>query len=117
MLRSMPRTRLAAPLFALLLGTAAVFASTGAVRAEPPQQLSERLTDLAGVFSDAQRNEAEAAIDAVAEDVSLWAVWVSTTDGLPAPDYATELAAINGLGGNDAVLVVAIEDRRYGMWV
>ena len=89
----------------------------GLVRAEPPQQLTERLTDLAGVFTDGQRSEAEAAIDSVADDVSLWALFVRTTDGVAAPDYAEEVAALNGLGGNDAVLVVAIDDRRYAMWV
>lgn len=89
----------------------------GLVSAEPPQQLDERLTDLAGVFTDSQRSEAEAAIDSVAGDVSLWALFVSTTEGVPAPDYAEEVAALNGLGGNDAVLVVATDDRRYALWV
>lgn len=92
-------------------------AAPGLVRAEAPQQLDERLTDLAGVFSGGQRSEAEAAIEDVADDVSLWALFVRTTDGMPAPDYAAEVAALNGLGGNDAVLVVAIDDRRYAMWV
>lgn len=86
-------------------------------RAEEPQQLAERLTDLAGVFTSSQHDQAEQAIERIAADVSLWAVFVSTTDGLPAPDYADEVAALNGLGGNDAVLVVAVDDRRYAMWV
>jgi uncharacterized membrane protein YgcG len=89
----------------------------GLARAEPPQQLSERVTDLAGVFTDGQRAEAEAVIESVAGDVSLWALFVRSTDGIPAPDYAEEVAALNGLGGNDAVLVVATEDRRYALWV
>lgn len=88
-----------------------------AVRAEEPQQLEDRLTDLAGIFTSGQRSQAEDAINRVADDVSLWALFVATTDGRPAPEYAAEVAALNGLGGNDAVLVVAVEDRRYAMWV
>ena len=99
-----------------LLAFLALFAP-GLVSAEPPQQLTERVTDLSGVFTDGQRAEAEAAIEDVAGDVSLWALFVRTTDGTPAPDYAEEVAALNGLGGNDAVLVVATEDRRYALWV
>jgi uncharacterized membrane protein YgcG len=104
---------------AALIAVAALMALVAplGVRAEAPQQLEDRLTDLAGVFSDSQRSEAEAAIDNAAGDVSLWAFFVRTTDGIPAPDYAAEVAALNGLGGNDAVLVVATEDRRYAMWV
>ncbi|MGI8930483.1 MAG: TPM domain-containing protein [Candidatus Limnocylindria bacterium] len=89
----------------------------GLVRAEPPQQLTERLTDLAGVLADGQRDEAEAAIERVSEDVDLWAVFVRTTDGVPAAEYAEEVSALNGLGGADAVFVVAVDDRRYGLWV
>lgn len=92
-------------------------ATPGIARAEAPQHLDERLTDLAGVFTSGQRSQAEAAIERVADDVSLWAVFVRTTDGAPAPEYADEVAAINGLGGNDAVLVVAVDDRRYALWV
>lgn len=101
----------------VLLAVLAVLALPGIARAEAPQQLDERLTDLADVFTDGQRAQAEDGIERVSGDVSLWAVFVNTTDGAAAPDYAAEVAALNGLGGNDAVLVVAIDDRRYALWV
>ena len=79
----------------------------------------ERVVDEADVITDAQRDEALSVITELqeTENISLWALFVDTTDGQPAPEYATAVAAENGLGGNDALLVVAIEDRRYGMWV
>lgn len=114
--RAIASRRRLLPWLVTLLALLALVAP-GLVRAERPQQLTERLTDLAGVFTDGQRGEAESAIESVADDVSLWALFVRTTDGTPAPDYAEEVAALNGLGGNDAVLVVATEDRRYALWV
>ncbi len=80
--------------------------------------LSDRVTDETGVITDAQIDEAQAAIDALdAQGIQLWALFVSTTGGQAITDYADATAAENGLGGNDAVLVVAIDDRRDGMWV
>jgi len=120
MLSAMPRaiTRLLRPTLPWLAVLAiAGLAAPFLARAEAPQQLDERLTDLVGVFTSGQREQAERAIDDVSDEVSLWAVFVGTTDGLPAPEYAEEVAALNGLGGNDAVLVVAVDDRRYAMWV
>lgn len=103
--------------FAALVLAAAALTVPSVARAEEPQQLDERVTDLAGVLTDEERAEAEDAIESVDDEVSLWAVFVRTTDGTPAPDWAADVAALNGLGGNDAVLVVAIDDRRYGMWI
>ena len=114
--RAIPSRHRLLPWVVTLVAVMALVAP-GLVRAEPPQQLTDRLTDLADVFTDGQRSEAEAAIESVADDVSLWALFVRTTDGTPAADYAEEVAALNGLGANDAVLVVATDDRRYAMWV
>ena len=111
----LPRRR--APAFAALFLVAAALAVPTVARAEEPQQLDERVTDLAGVLTDDERAQAEGAIEQVDDEVSLWAVFVRTTDGTPAPDWAADVAALNGLGGNDAVLVVAVDDRRYGMWI
>jgi uncharacterized membrane protein YgcG len=79
----------------------------------------ERVVDEAGVISDDQRSEALDAITALDEsrNVQLWALFVGTTGGEPIADYATRVAADNGLGGNDAVFVVAVEDRRDSLWV
>jgi hypothetical protein len=88
-------------------------------RAEPPPELTERLTDLAGVMGAADRADAEAAVQRLESDagVQLFAAFVRSTDGMPVSDYATDVAALNGLGGNDALLVVAVDDRRDSLWL
>lgn len=108
-------TAIAAALVVLITAVA----TPRAAHAEEPPVLAERVTDLAGVLDDAERDEAEDAIEQLESDanVQLYAVFVNTTDGIPAADYAMEVAARTGLGGNDAVLVVAIEDRTDGVWV
>ncbi|HKO34173.1 MAG TPA: TPM domain-containing protein, partial [Candidatus Limnocylindria bacterium] len=83
------------------------------------QTLSERVVDESGVMSESQIAEAESAITALEDEdnVQLWALYVDTTDGEEVTDYADAVAAENGLGGNDALLVVAIDDRRDALWI
>jgi uncharacterized membrane protein YgcG len=89
------------------------------VAAEEPQQLTERVTDLSGVMSADDIAQAEDAIATIDEEanVQLFALFVSSTDGLSITDFADETAARSSLGGNDALLVVAIDDRLDGIWV
>jgi uncharacterized membrane protein YgcG len=106
------RPRLLTPLlvFALLLL---------AVPAALAQTLTERVVDETGTLTDADVAEALDGIDALesSRGVQLWALFVPTTGGEPITEFATNVAAENGLGGNDAVLVVAIDDRRDALWV
>lgn len=83
------------------------------------QTLSERVTDEAGVMSDDQIAEAQAAIDRLEEDenVQLWALVISTSGGEPMDAYTDRVAAENAFGGNDALLVIAVDDQRYQLWV
>lgn len=112
----MPRSALAAAL--LVAPLAATLLWPHAARAEEPPQLGERVTDLAGVLDGGDVDRAQGAVDDLEEaGAQLWAVFVNTTDGVPVSDYADEVARINGLGGNDAVYVVAVEDRRHSIWV
>src|SRR5687768_1906011 len=78
-----------------------------------------RVVDEAGVLSEAQVGEA---LDAIGEledsrNVQMWALFVGTTGGQSITDFADAVAAENSLGGNDALLVVAVEDRRDSLWV
>jgi uncharacterized membrane protein YgcG len=88
-------------------------------RAEEPPVLSARVTDLAGVMDAGQVAEAEDAIGGLDDEanVQLFALYVNTTDGMTITDYADELAARSSLGGNDALLVVAVDDERSALWV
>ena len=44
-------------------------------------------------------------------------MFVPTTDELTAPEFATETATSNSLGADDALLLVAIDDRTDAIWV
>ena len=90
-----------------------------AVRAQTPPRLEEPVTDLSGVLTDADRATAEDGIEELDAEhgVQLFALFLGTTEGFTAAEYADLVAAQNGLGGNDALLVVAVEDRREGIWV
>ena len=83
------------------------------------QTLSERVVDESGTLSDGDTAEALDAIEALddSRNVQLWALFVSTTGGASITDFADSVAAENSLGGNDALLVVAIDDRRDALWV
>jgi hypothetical protein len=93
-------------------------ASTTAV-AQDTAKLTDRVTDQAGVLSASDKDTARDGIDRLERqyNIQLWALFVSTTSGTAAPDYATAVAEGNGLGGNDALLVVAVNDRRDAIWV
>jgi uncharacterized membrane protein YgcG len=91
----------------------------GAATPVVAQTLTERVVDEAGVMSNDQVSQAEDAIGGLEADanVQLWALFVGTTGGDAITDFADAVAAENGLGGNDALLVVAVEDRRDALWV
>ena len=83
------------------------------------QTLNERVVDESGVLSDGDVADALDAIQALDDErnVQLWALFVGTTGGTSITDFADAVAAENSLGGNDALLVVAIDDRRDALWV
>jgi uncharacterized membrane protein YgcG len=100
---------------ALLLLALAVLA----VPAVAAQTLDARVVDETGTLSDGDVAEGLDAIEALDDtrNVQLWALFVDTTAGATITDFADAVAAENSLGGNDALLVVAIGDRRMGLWV
>jgi len=97
----------------------ALLALAGAATPLFAQTLDRRVVDEAGVMSEGQVAEAEAAIGALedVENVQLWVLFVDSTGGQPITEFADAVAAENGLGGNDALLAVAVDDRRDSMWV
>ena len=107
------------PFFVVAGLVAGLWLSLAIVAPAAGQTLSERVVDEAGVLSDTDVEEAAAAIDQLeaSTDVDLWALFVATAGGEPIGDYADGVAEENGLGGTDALLVVAVEDRRYQLWV
>ena len=103
----------AATLVLALLIVAAVPAS-----AEPPPALEGPVTDHAGAL-DGGMDEVASAIDRTLNDdgVQVWVLFVASTDGAPAPDFASETARINSLGADDALVLVATDDRTDAIWV
>jgi uncharacterized membrane protein YgcG len=74
-----------------------------------------QITDQAGVLG-ADQIRVQTALDGLFshENVDLWLVLVPSLNGMTAPDLATAIFTANGLGGNDAVLVISVGDHRYG---
>ncbi|MBW3612495.1 MAG: TPM domain-containing protein [Chloroflexi bacterium] len=109
-----PRALLRAALAVLL----ALLALCVAVPTALAQTLTDRITDEAGVLGDG-RTDAEVAIERLEEEhgVQLWALFVDTSGGEPMDQFIERVAAENALGGNDALLAVAVGDRRYQLWV
>jgi uncharacterized membrane protein YgcG len=75
------------------------------------------LTDDADLIDVADE---EAVLDALARveaQVRLHVVTLETTGGTDVTAFGRELAEASGLSGRDALLLVAIEDRTYSVWV
>lgn len=102
----------------LVLAALACLLVASPARAQEPPFLDEQVTDLTGEL-DADREIVEGALeDLQAEhDIQLWVLFTFTTEGLTATEYADAVAEENSFGGNDALLVVALDDRSYATWV
>ena len=91
--------------------------SEGVAFAQDPPFLSEQVTDLTGLLDE--RPETERALDELElqHGIQLWVLFVFTTGPRTVTDYTDAVAETNSFGGNDALLVVAIDDRSDGLWV
>ena len=116
MFRPTPLILRAVVLAALVLGLLAV--STVPASAEPPPP-ARRTGDRPCRRARRRGRDVEAAIERTLEEngVQAWVLFVESTDGQPATEYATETARINSLGADDALLLVALEDRTDAIWV
>jgi len=106
--------RAAASIAAILF----VAASASLTAAEDVLRLDAPVTDTAGVL-EGHVAEIEGAIDRTLEQhgVQVFVVFVDTTGDVPMADYAQQTAATNSLGVDDALLVVAMDDRTDYIWV
>jgi len=113
---SVRRLRLSAVVVAL--AALALVGAPAPAAAQDVPRLDAPVTDLAGVMSNEDRQQAEAAINKLLAtgEAQLFALIVDTTGDLTAPEYSDEVATANGLGGNDALVVLAVEDRNYAVW-
>ena len=88
------------------------------VRAEGIVELENAVTDTTGVLIDSE-GEIEAAIERTLQEdgVQVFVLFVDSTEGVATADYAAETAATNSLGVDDALVLVAVEDRTDYIWV
>ncbi|GFG84526.1 TPM domain-containing protein [Mycolicibacter algericus] len=109
-------TRLISAVLAIL--TAALLVAPSAA-AQPPLRLPSSITDSAGVLSQSDRAEVQAAIDKLYADrhVRLWVVYVEVFSGQTADGWGRSTAQLSDLGNNDALLAVATADRSYAFLV
>ena len=110
--------RLRLSFFLVAIALLALVGAPALAAAEEIPRLDAPVTDLAGVMSSADRQKAESALNQLISggDAQLFALLVDTTGELSATEYADAVAAANGLGGNDALVVLAIDDRNYATW-
>ena len=108
--------RLGSAAAALLL--LALVAAPALALDEPPR-LQGQVTDQAGVLTPAEEAEVAAALEQLRNDtdVQLFTAYVDSTGGEDVNAFTEATAVASSLGGNDALILVAIEDRSYSMWV
>jgi uncharacterized membrane protein YgcG len=104
--------RAAAAVVALVLSLGL---AVGAVLAAEPPSITGPVTDQAGVIDAGGEAEASEAIEQLRDDtgLQLFAVYVDDLGGLPIDEFVDQTIAQNGLGDDDGLLLVAVEDRQY----
>jgi len=101
-------------------GLAAAFSGGLLLRAPAAQaasvpQLSGQITDQAYVLGSGTARVQSALDDLLNRDnVQLWVVTIPTGNGSTAATLATGTFTANGFGGNDMILLVAVNDHQYG---
>jgi uncharacterized membrane protein YgcG len=80
-------------------------------------RLESHVTDLTGSLSNP--SAIEGAITQVDREdgVETWVLFVPTTGDLTPADYAQEVATRNSLGVDDALILVAVDDRTDQIWL
>jgi hypothetical protein len=103
----------------VLGGTALLLLSGGPALAEDPFRLDGQVVDEAGVLSSGEESQVADALDQLqAEDgTQLFVVFVDTFGGQTPGEWMQSTRQLSSLGGNDALLAVAVEDRDYAFTV
>ncbi|HEX4586369.1 MAG TPA: TPM domain-containing protein [Mycobacterium sp.] len=104
--------RLLGPVLAVL---AAGLLITPSAAADPPLRVPDYVTDNANVLSQGQRVQVENAVNQLynARHIRLWVVYVDTFSGQDAVNWTEQTRRLSDIGGQDAILAVATQDRAY----
>lgn len=111
------RDRLAA-LSAAALALLLLLVTAGHLLAAGPK-LTSSVTDQAEVLTQGEEASIAEILGGIQDSngIQLFVAFVETTGTDNVTDYTTALAEDNSLGGNDALLLVAIADRSDALWV
>ncbi len=101
--------------FAALVGVSLLLTAPAAAAAPP--FLTDHVTDQVGVLGS-EMSSVESAVSDLSDrdNIDLWVVFIASGNGTTAADLAQQTYKSNGFGGNDMVLLVAVNDHRYGWW-
>ena len=82
-------------------------------------RLQDRVTDQADVLSDADVATIEQALDDLedSDNIQLFVAFIDSTGVEDVTSFTAGTAEASSLGGNDALLLVAVEDRSDALWV
>ncbi|MGH2627011.1 MAG: TPM domain-containing protein, partial [Anaerolineales bacterium] len=85
--------------------------------AQQPPTLQGAITDLTGRAGDVSGAEDAARELADEHGIELYSLYVNSTDGVAMDEYVERVRVANNLGGSDGLLVVALNDRTYELWL
>ena len=96
---------------------AALMALAGPAHAEQPFDVPDQLTDRAGVLGgDVETLRAELEQLRSEQGVQLFFVYVDDFEGAPGDEWAQQTFEMSGMGGDDVLVAVSVDERRYGTW-
>ena len=109
-------TALVAALCLALLALLTVVVTPSAARADEPLDLPSEVTDTAGVLDT---DAVQSTLDELRDDTDqqMFVAFVPSFDGTDGPTWAQQTYDLSGMGTNDVLLAVAVDDRRYALYV
>jgi len=83
--------------------------------AQPPFRLPTYVNDGANALSGSEFSDVQQAVDKLYNDrhIRLWVVYVDTFSGRDAVGWTQQTRQMSDIGGQDAILAVATQDRAY----
>ena len=102
----------------VLAGALLALSGGPTLAADPLPRLNTAVTDEAGVLSPADEARITDSLTTLhALGIQLFVAFVGTTGSDTVTDFAAAVATASSLGGNDALLLVAMTDRSDALWV
>ena len=88
----------------------------GAHPQDAPFNVTDQITDRAGVLGDVTALQADLDELRSQHGLQLFVVYVDGFDGASGETWTQQTFAQSGMGGDDVLMAVAVKDRRYGTY-